>query len=268
MTGDVTASSFAFDGKSGDSTKVFSTTVSDGFVANKDILTTPQLSDEIIIRKTTLAAGEDLQQPLGLYRVSKLNFLKSLPQIPTGSLMPFAGVVEPTGWLLCDGRIVLQTQFPLLFSVIKYAYLDAESLNNAGFSPDTFFAIPDMRGRFPLGLDNMGDTQPTAAGRVTSTGASELGNSLGSEGTVLDVTNLPEHEHDLRGDSGAQYYTIRDNSGELQDNEAITYDAPTGAQAGQAYPSSGGIKTTSALASPLDIMNPYLALNYIIYTGT
>jgi len=49
---------------------------------------------------------------------------------------------------------------------------------------------------------------------------------------------------------------------------SITYDAPTGAQAGQAYPSSGGIKTTETLATPLDIMNPYLALNYIIYTGT
>ena len=268
MTGDVTASSFAFDGKSGDSTKVFNTVVSDGFVASKTLLTTPQLSDEIIIRKTSLAPGEENQQPLGLYRVSKLNFLNSLPQIPVASMMPFGGVSEPDGWLICDGRIVLQTQFPLLFSAIQYSFLDAESLNNAGFNPDSFFAIPDMRGRFPLGLDNMGDTQPTAAGRVTSTGATELGNSLGSEDTVLDIANLPEHEHDLRGDSGAQYYAIRDNSGELQDNEAITYDAPTGAQAGQAYPSSGGIKTTNTLATPLDIMNPYLALNYIIYTGT
>ena len=266
MTGDVTATSFAFDGKSGDSTKVFTTTVSDGFVASKEVLTTSQLSDEIIIRKTQLAPGEDIQQPLGLYRISKLNFLNSLPTIPVASILPFGGVSEPDGWLICDGRIVLQTQFPLLFSAVQYAFLDAESLNDAGFDPDSFFAIPDMRGRFPLGLDNMGDT--AAAGRVTSTGATELGNSLGSEDAVLDISNLPEHEHDLRGDSGAQYYAIRDNSGAVQDGEAIVYDAPTGAQAGQAYPSSGGIKTTQTLATPLDIMNPYLALNYIIYTGT
>ena len=268
MQGDVTAPSFSFDGKSGDSTKVFNTTISDGFVSNKNILTTPQLSDEIIIRKTQLAPGEDIQQPLGLYRVSKLNFLNSLPKIPTASIMPFGGIIEPNGWLICDGRIVLQTQFPLLFDAVRYSFLDAESLNDAGFDPDSFFALPDMRGRFPLGLDNMGDTQPTAAGRVTSTGATELGNSLGSENTTIDVNNLPEHEHDMRGDSGAQYYAIRDNSGATEDDEAITYDAPTGAQAGQAYPASGGVKTTETLGTPLDIMNPYLALNYIIYTGT
>jgi microcystin-dependent protein len=106
-----------------------------------------------------------------------------------------------------------------------------------------------------------------AANRVTSAGATAVGNNLGSETASIDVDNLPEHEHDMRGDTGAQYYAIRDNSGVPADTNAIQFDAPTGTNAGQALPSSGGIRTTTALGQPLDIMNPYISLNYIIYTG-
>jgi microcystin-dependent protein len=106
-----------------------------------------------------------------------------------------------------------------------------------------------------------------AAGRVTSDGATNIGNNLGSETTTISTENLPEHEHDLRGDSGDQYYVIRDIQGAPQDTDAIQYDAPTGTQAGQALPSSGGVKTTTELGRPINVMNPYLAVNYIIYHG-
>ena len=71
----------------------------------------------------------------------------------------------------------------------------------------------------------------------------------------------------MRGADNAQYYAVRDNAGVPDDDQAIQYDAPTGTLAGQALPSSGGVKTTGTLGTPIDTMNPYLAINYIIYTG-
>ena len=254
MSGDVSASSFSFDGKTGGSTKTFVTTISNSIISTKDTLYDVNPGDEILINKTS---GE--QQ--GLYKVSQANLIKSIPIIPAGVIIPYGGLLPPTGWLLCDGSEIRKSEFGDLFIAIGYNFKDPAEISDNGVN---FFALPDMRGRFPLGVDNMGGA---SANRVTSDGATAVGNNLGSETTSIDLDNLPEHEHDMRGDTGAQYYAVRDNSGVPDDTNAIQFDAPTGTLAGQALPSSGGIRTTTALGQPLDIMNPYISLNYIIYTG-
>lgn len=254
MSGDVSAPSFEFDGKTGASTKTFVTTISNSFISTKNTLYDATAGDEILINKTS---GTEQ----GLYKISKQNFLKTIPIIPPGVIVPYGGVTPPIGWLLCDGSEVRKSEFGDLFLAIGFNFRDPSEISDNGVN---FFALPDMRGRFPLGVDNMGGA---AAGRVTSAGATAVGNNLGSETTTIGLENLPEHEHDMRGDSGAQYYAIRDNAGVPADATAIQFDAPTGTLAGQALPSSGGIKTTTALGEPIDIMNPYLAVNYIIYAG-
>jgi microcystin-dependent protein len=124
------------------------------------------------------------------------------------------------------------------------------------------FALPDMRGRLPLGLDNMGGA---AANRVTGAGATAVGNNSGSEDVNIGVDNLPEHEHDMEGES-AQYYAVNQIAGALE-SDAIPLNLEPGGGGYAGYPSSGGIKTTADLGQALNVMNPYLALNYIIYTG-
>ena len=254
LTGDVTAQSFGFDGQTGGSTKTFNTVISNSIISTKTQINEAVNGDEILINKTSGEAQ-------GLYRISKQNFLKSIPLVPAGVITPYGGLLPPTGWLLCDGSILLKSEFNKLWQAIGHNFLDPALLADNGVGT---FALPDMRGRFPLGLDNMGGV---SANRVTSTAADAVGNSLGSENVTIGLDNLPEHEHDLRGESGAQYYVTRDISGVPIDADAIQYDAPTGALAGQALPSSGGIKTTGTLGEPMDVMNPYLAINYIIYTG-
>lgn len=263
MQGDVSAPSFAFDGKDGGTTKTFTTAISNSFIANKAPVTSVNLGDELLLNKT----GQ------GIFKVTAANLLRTIPTVPVGVILPYGGPTPPSGWLFCDGRIVTKSQYNELWNAIQHAFLDPDLLDDNGVNT---FALPDMRGRFPLGLDNMGGS---AAGRVTGTGATEVGNNLGQESTYITVDNLPEHEHDLRGDSGDQYYAMRDISGAPQDAEAIQYDAPTGTAAGQALPSSGGVAghtelrevdvagESLLLGAPLNIMNPYLALNYIIYHG-
>ena len=58
---------------------------------------------------------------------------------------------------------------------------------------------------------------------------------------------------------------VRDVSGTPNDNEAIIYDAPNATGAGQALPDSGGVLTNDTLGTAMNVMNPYMTLNYINY---
>ena len=157
---------------------------------------------------------------------------------------------------MCDGSEVAISLYGQLYDVIGDTYKPTPATGK--------FGLPDLRGRFVLGADNMGGT---SADNVTSSSADVLGSKDGSEDITINTSNLPEHEHDLRGDSGDQYYAIRDVSGTPTDNDAIIYDAPTGTGAGQAYPSSGGVLTDDALGESINVMNPFMTLNFIIYWG-
>tara|TARA_E500000178_G_scaffold320632_1_gene343883 strand:- start:5027 stop:7054 length:2028 start_codon:yes stop_codon:yes gene_type:complete len=249
MQGDVTAGSFTFDGQDA-STKTFTTTISNAFVANKTEVSSSLSTDEFLINRVT---GDT-----GVYKVSRTNLFKAIPTLPIGMISPYGGDTAPQDWVLCYGQEVTIAEYQNLFNVVGYNFKD-QSLVAAGK-----FALPDLRGRFPLGKDNMGGG---SANVVTSAAADTMGSVEGQQNQTIAVTNLPEHEHDLRGPSGDQYYTIRDVSGTPNDAQGIQYDAPTGAQAGQAYPTSGGVLTNNALGSAVDIMNPYMALNYIMYAG-
>jgi len=85
----------------------------------------------------------------------------ALLTLPAGTLIDYAGTVEPSGWLLCDGRAVSRTDYASLFASIGTAYGTGDG--------STTFNIPDFRGRFARYMDNMGTAQGAASrdtGRV------------------------------------------------------------------------------------------------------
>lgn len=249
MTGDVSASSFTFDGQD-ESTKTFTTSIANTFIANKTDSSTTQADDEFLINRVS---GDT-----GVFKVNRTNLFSAIPTIPIGMLTPYGGLLPPANWLICDGREVLIGVYQNLYDAIGYNFKD-QTLVTGGY-----FCLPDLRGRMPLGADNMGGT---SANTVTSSAADNIGTHSGQQQQSVTLTNLPEHEHDLRGNSGDQYYAIRDVSGAPNDAEAIPYDAPTGTGAGQAFPTSGGVLTGQTIGQALDIMNPYMTINYIIYAG-
>lgn len=253
LTGDMTAPSFVFDGQTGGGTKTFNTTLSNAVISNKEATINSQGDDEILINRTSGTTG--------LFKISQRDLLAAVPTNPPGIILPFAGNIVPAGWLLCDGSEIFQALYPTLFSVIGFNFKDASLVSDGGIA---YFALPDLRGRLPLGLDNMGGS---AAGRVSGLAASELGNTGGSESSTIDLDNLPDHTHDMRANNGDQFYAISDvTKSVISDPEAIIYDAPTGTGQGQALPSSGQVLHND-LGNPLDVMNPFVAINYIIYTG-
>jgi len=83
----------------------------------------------------------------------------ALLTLPAGTLIDYAGTVEPSGWMLCDGRQLTTASNPTLFAAIGYSY------GGSGAN----FNIPDFRGRFARYMDNMGTAQGAASrdtGRV------------------------------------------------------------------------------------------------------
>jgi hypothetical protein len=102
--------------------------------------------------------------------------------MPTAMVIPWAGVATtaPTGWLMCDGSAVSRTTFVTLFAAVNTAY-------GAG-DGSTTFNVPDLRGRVPAGVDNMGGS---AASRLTSTSMSPNGTTLGATGGIeVNVTGV------------------------------------------------------------------------------
>lgn len=106
----------------------------------------------------------------------------ALLQLPSGTLIDFAGTVEPSGWLLCDGRELLKTSptYASLFAAVGIAFGET---NGSGGAGTTHFRLPDFRGRFARYNDNMGTAQGAASrdtGRAHgSTQADAMQNATG-----------------------------------------------------------------------------------------
>jgi microcystin-dependent protein len=265
--------------------KRFFTRLSDTFIADKPEITSIEVNDEFVVSRGAQ----------GLKKIKKSDLWSSIPGIPAGSIIPFGGPAAPAGWLLCDGAEVQISEYSTLFDIIKYSYGDPETLLGLGT-----FRLPDLRGRFPLGVDNMNngvrvpqgpgsgpgwdptveiETIGASANRVTDPRADinsadpyQARAGGGTEAVTLQKSNLPEHEHDLRGNSGNPYFAYRNAPGSPSDTDAVsgTGNPPEAAGLGQYLGNSGGILTDppgTFTQSSVNIMNPFMALNFIIYTG-
>ena len=166
--------------------------------------------------------------------------------VPSGAWFPYSGTSAPAGYLLCDGSAVSRSTYASLFTAIG-------TVHGVG-DGSTTFNLPDMRGRLPVGQDDMGGS---AASRVTTAGSGVDGATLGATGGAQNVTltaaesGLPSHAHSqttygLGGSGGL------DITGGF--NDLVTGSGGTG--------SAGG----SAAASAHTNMPPSLVANYIIKT--
>jgi microcystin-dependent protein len=136
ITGDiVTVSPSSFSGTGG--TLTLNTSLNDNVIRQRTEVVDNRIDDELLIYR----------QNTGLRRVNRTNFLLGEAFIPIGTIFPFAGVQVPLGYLICDGSLVARTSYPFLFQVIGTTY--------GGIDGGTYFRVPDLRGRFPLGNVDM-----------------------------------------------------------------------------------------------------------------
>ncbi len=155
--------------------------------------------------------------------------------VPSGSITAYGATTTPSGWVLCDGETYdasSDTSFQDLFDVIGNVF---------GGSDNTDFQTPDLRGRFMLGLDNMGGT---AANVVTAAEADSLGSSSGLE-------NQPggSHTHLVQND-GWGFGGVTGVNGRIVTQSDL--DQAT------------GDRFSETATATNNVMNPFISMSYII----
>lgn len=157
-----------------------------------------------------------------------------------GQIMIVPYNFAPQGWATCDGQVMSITQNTALFSLLGTTF---------GGDGRQTFALPDLRGRVPIGM-----------GQGPGLSSYDLGQTGGQEIVTLTLAQIPSHTHVPMGSasvantgapSGAAWGTPR----------ALLYSsvAPAVPMNGPAIGSTGG-------GQPHDNMKPYLVMTYVIAT--
>lgn len=164
-----------------------------------------------------------------------------------GEIRLFAGLREPANWAFCDGRTLAISGLEVLFSLIGTTY---------GGNGQTTFALPDLRGRVPVGQ--------VPKGQAPGPGLTpwQMGQTFGSPTVTLAADQIPPHNHPLQGSSTSA--TSADPKGNvLATTPSKIYDTPSDEPEKVAAFSSKAVGSEGGDQSHENMM-PYLALNYII----
>ncbi len=159
-----------------------------------------------------------------------------------GEIRMFAGNYAPNGWAFCNGQVLSIASNSQLFVVIGTSF---------GGNGTSTFALPDLRGRVPVGFGN-------GPGLTNYT----LGQESGTETKTLTTQNIPTHSHNINikavselGNTNSPENNYFANTG-IFDNEYRA--AGTEVNMKQQSTESAGNGTA------VDIRQPSLAINFII----
>lgn len=164
----------------------------------------------------------------------------------------FAGNFAPRGWAFCAGQLLAISANDALFALIGTTY---------GGDGVTTFALPDLRGRVAIG-----------SGQGPGLNSYVIGEIAGTESTTVITPQLPAHNHTLvsvTGNPGANNSngTVANPNGGVP---AIIPGVSAYATAGGGITLGESICITSTVptggSQPISIMQPFLAMNYIICT--
>lgn len=160
-----------------------------------------------------------------------------------GVIVPFAGGILPTGWLVCDGRSLLRANYPDLFAAIGTIW---------GAADGTHFNIPDLRGQTLVGQGTNPNTGTTF----------NIGTYGGEEAHAQTTGELATHAHVDAGHTHAEGIAAPN---------VTTIGA--GAPQPTAIPAVGvtGIGNASiqnaGSGNPANVMQPYAVINWAIISG-
>jgi len=166
-----------------------------------------------------------------------------------GEIRMFGGNFAPAGWMLCQGQLLPISQYDTLFNLIGTTY---------GGDGQTTFALPDLRGRFPIHLG------------TSSTGTNyTIGEKAGVEQVTLNVTQIPVHSHPVIADGNNATTGDPTNAYYANSSPTDAFTVPTGPNS--INPAAPRLKNFNAAvlpsqggSQPHDNMQPFLVVNYII----
>ena len=163
-----------------------------------------------------------------------------------GEIIMFAGNFNPRGWALCQGQILSIAQNTALFSILGTTY---------GGNGQTTFALPDLRGRVPVGQGQGPGLSPYV-----------LGQQAGTESVTLLTQQMPTHNHLVNASEG-------NGSQQAPGNGFLA--GPIVPTSGNAAVSAYRTSSDGTTMAPTSIANaggnqphpniqPYLCINFII----
>ncbi|AUS07364.1 phage tail protein [Tamlana carrageenivorans] len=178
-----------------------------------------------------------------------------------GEVKMFAGSFAPRNWAFCDGQLLSIAQNTALFAIIGTTY---------GGDGRTTFALPDLRGRAPVGVG-------TGAGLSTI----KAGERSGKENITLNILNMPSHTHtatftQTHGVSTIPAVADEANTDDPTNNKLaipnigganmLYSNAYSDATLANGITNVQGIVTVSSNGGQQSFnnRNPYLGINYII----
>jgi len=209
-------------------------------------------SDDVTVSDEVYGAGWDtsIEVPTKNAVFDKIESLgTTLATVPVGAMMIWTTDTAPTDWLLTFGQEVNRTTYADLFTVIGTTY----GVGNGS----TTFNLPDLRGRFPLGQDDMGGS---SANRVSYTEADTLGSSEGDEDDIAAHTHVQNTVNTSDGRA-----TLNMRLGNASGSPNI-FPAGTGTFDGNPSGTEGSfLLPTDSAGTTSGNIPPFLTLNYIIF---
>ena len=162
-----------------------------------------------------------------------------------GSIVMFAGNFAPRNYALCQGQLLPIAQNAALFSILGTTY---------GGDGRTNFALPDLRGRDPIGQGSGPELSPI-----------NIGQHAGTPSVTLVNSNLPMHTHPLNCDntgsgSPAPSGHLMGRSGDRTKTLPVYSSASPNATMS---PATCGVAGGN---QPFRNADPYLGINFIICT--
>jgi len=170
-----------------------------------------------------------------------------------GQISIFGFDFAPRGWALCNGQIIDISEHEALFALLGNAY---------GGNGNSNFGLPDLRCRLPVGMGQ----QPlfNSFFQISETGGRQTHNLMIDElpahtpsvtvGIATDDANSSEPS------DGCHLATVVSGGGGFDKDEKIYFDG----EPSQMVPLGGVSSGATGKGIPINILNPYIALNFSI----
>lgn len=156
-----------------------------------------------------------------------------------GEIRMFAGNFAPAGWMFCEGQLLPISENESLFNVIGTAY---------GGDGQSTFALPDLRGRFPMHQGN-GFT---------------LAETGGTEQETLTVQQIPAHTHVPTASTTVGDAVVPDNNVWAKQGSLVQFKAAPDPNIHFDTLMAANTIAPTGGSQPHDNMSPFLCINFII----
>lgn len=162
-----------------------------------------------------------------------------------GMLALFGFNFQPSGWTYCNGQLISISQNSALFALLGTTF-GGDGINT--------FALPDLRGRIPVGMG-------------TGPGLSnyQMGQMAGSENVTLLSTQMPQHNHIMTASGNGPTQATASGASLASEVRGGVNPMPVVYANGATTPVNMASATSLAGGNqPHDNLQPYLAVNYCI----